>query len=249
MDPKDLTNILTRHAQWLRCEEGGERANLTGARLAGAILTDAELSGARLAGADLTGAILTRAELRRADLSGARLAGAILTRAILTDADLTGAILTRAELRRADLTGAGLRRAELSGAILTGADLTGAILAGADLTDARLSGTCLDPAAAPNADCAAFERAADGRCIGWRTSRGTCCGNQVYEVGQTYTAPVFSVAETECHPGIYLWPTRAQAEGWGREHDCAEVVEVRAAPEDIHHAGDKWRALKIEVVG
>ena len=43
-----LQEIIKSHGRWLRNEEGGERANLSGADL-----SDADLSGAYLRGADL----------------------------------------------------------------------------------------------------------------------------------------------------------------------------------------------------
>ena len=123
-----LNEIVANHGRWLRGEEGGCRAYLAGAYLAGANLTRANLAGAYLADANLT-----RANLTRANLAGANLADANLT-----DANLTGANLTRANLAGANLTGANLTDANLTGAYLTDANLTGAYLAGAYLTDANL---------------------------------------------------------------------------------------------------------------
>ncbi len=150
--PAQLTEILARHAQWLKGDPSGVRANLaradltdanlTGANLTDADLTDADLTDAYLTRADLTRADLTRADLTRADLAGANLTGANLTRADLaganlTDANLTGANLTVADLTDADLTGANLTRADLTRADLTDADLTDANLTGANLARAR----------------------------------------------------------------------------------------------------------------
>ena len=59
----ELKKILEKHAKWLRSEEGGERANLSGAYLSGADLSRANLSGAYLSGANLYGANLSRANL------------------------------------------------------------------------------------------------------------------------------------------------------------------------------------------
>ncbi|MFA5150989.1 MAG: pentapeptide repeat-containing protein [Clostridia bacterium] len=104
MEQKELDKILEKHLKWLRDEEGGERyvcefgadlsgANLMGANLMGADLTDANLMGANLMGADLTDA----------NLRGANLTGADLTRADLTRADLSGANLMGADLRSANI--------------------------------------------------------------------------------------------------------------------------------------------------
>jgi hypothetical protein len=100
MDPEKLEGILTAHKKWL-ANNGGSRANLSGAYL----------SGADLSGADLSGADLSRAYLSGADLSGADLSRAYLSRANLSRANLSGA-----NLSRADLSGANLSRADLSGA-------------------------------------------------------------------------------------------------------------------------------------
>ena len=64
----DLPAILASHAAWLRNEDGGIRADLTGADLSRADLTGANLRGADLTGADLTDADLTDASLRGAIL-------------------------------------------------------------------------------------------------------------------------------------------------------------------------------------
>ena len=124
MDKQELKNILDKHLKWLRGENGGKRANLSGANLSRADLFGANLSGANLSGADLFGANLSGADLSRADLSGA---------------DLFGADLSGANLSRANLSGANLSGANLSGANLSGANLPGANLSGANLSRANLS--------------------------------------------------------------------------------------------------------------
>ena len=106
MDKQELKAILGKHLKWLRGEDGGERANLSGANLSGAYLFEANLSGADLSRANLSGADLSRADLSRADLSRANLSGADLSRANLSGAYLSGAYLSRADLSRADLSGA-----------------------------------------------------------------------------------------------------------------------------------------------
>ena len=78
----DLKSILEKHLKWLRNEEGGEWANLSGANLSWA-----DLSGANLSGANLSGANLSGANLSGADLSGANLSGADLSEANLSGAE------------------------------------------------------------------------------------------------------------------------------------------------------------------
>lgn len=53
MTQKELKAILDKHKKWLNDEEGGERANLSGADLRGADLNGADLSEADLCGANL----------------------------------------------------------------------------------------------------------------------------------------------------------------------------------------------------
>lgn len=94
----DLPGVLARHREWVRSGGGkGERAYLTGANLARADLTGANLTVTNLARANLTGANLTVTDLTGANLTGANLAGADLTGANLAWASLAGADLTRAK--------------------------------------------------------------------------------------------------------------------------------------------------------
>ncbi len=104
----------------------------TGAQLAGAALASADLSNCILTNADLRGADLTNAILDNTSLAGADLRDAILTNAILDGADLTGARLNGADLRNtiwddATLAGADLSDADLRSALLSGVDMDGVI--------------------------------------------------------------------------------------------------------------------------
>ena len=83
-----LNEIIASHGKWLRDEDGGERANLSGANLINANLRGANLRGANLSGANLSGADLSGANLSGANLSGADLSGADLSGADLRGADL-----------------------------------------------------------------------------------------------------------------------------------------------------------------
>jgi hypothetical protein len=120
---QELKDRLEKHGKYLRGEEDGSKANLSGADLSGANLYGANLSRANLSGADLSGANLYGANLSRANLSGADLYGADLYGADLSGANLYGANLSRANLSGADLYGADLSGADLSGANLSGANI------------------------------------------------------------------------------------------------------------------------------
>ena len=87
-----LREIIESHGRWLRDEEAGQRADLSGANLSRADLSRADLSCANLFRANLSGAYLSGANLSRADLSRAYLSGANLSRADLSCANLSGAI-------------------------------------------------------------------------------------------------------------------------------------------------------------
>ena len=76
MDAAKLKDILDKHLKWMRGEDGGERANLSGANLPRANLSGANLYGANLYGANLSRANLYGADLSRANLYGANLSGA-----------------------------------------------------------------------------------------------------------------------------------------------------------------------------
>jgi len=122
MTENEIKEILENHQKWLN-NDGGKKADLSGANLRGANLRGANLRGANLRGADLRGANLSGADLSGADLSGADLSGA--------------------NLRGANLNGADLRGANLNGANLNGANLRGAYLNYTNLKDAYLNYTNL----------------------------------------------------------------------------------------------------------
>ena len=65
---KNLNEILEKHLKWLNAENGGERADLSGANLSGVSLYRADLRGANLRGANLRGADLRGADLRGTEI-------------------------------------------------------------------------------------------------------------------------------------------------------------------------------------
>ena len=81
----NLKEILEKHIKWLSGEHNGEKANLSGADLRDANLSDADLRYANLSGAGL----------RDANLSGADLSYTNLRCADLRDADLSNANTNR----------------------------------------------------------------------------------------------------------------------------------------------------------
>ncbi|MEM7769115.1 MAG: pentapeptide repeat-containing protein [Cyanobacteria bacterium P01_A01_bin.37] len=120
-------------------------ANLNGAILRQAELSDANLSAAQLNNADLRGVRLQDAQLAGAELQNADLSCteppveksrntancANLHEVNLTEANLSGANLEYANLSEADLTGASFENAVLSGASFIDANVSGVNFAGA----------------------------------------------------------------------------------------------------------------------
>ncbi|WP_164715968.1 pentapeptide repeat-containing protein [Streptomyces sp. WAC 06738] len=146
-------------------------ANLCGAVLTSADLTDADLSGSHLCETNLGGALLTGADLRGAvldattlrsadlveadlglatmrgaDLRHARLDGARLDDTTMTNVDLRHAHLDDVNLRYSSMTDVDLRDADLDGLDLTGATLQDIDFRGADLTQVKLTANQLDGA-------------------------------------------------------------------------------------------------------
>jgi hypothetical protein len=178
-------------------------------------------------------------------LSWVNLSGADLSGADLSDVNLSDVNLNGANLSDVDLSGANLSWANLNGANLNGADLNGTDLYAANLSRANLSRTYIDPNNKPNAEVTGFQRDADGFIIGFRTRKTSHIDE--YRDGRCYSADWFSTAATECHPGLYLWPTLDASRGYSGVN--AEIIRVRTKPECVHHAGDKWRCQWFEVLG
>lgn len=125
----------------------------------------------------------------------------------------------------------------------------------ADLSGAYLSDTCLDPMHAANADVTGYEiqttRNGETWCVGYRTGRSVCVGSTAYEPGTIHEAPVFSVADTDCYPGLYVFPTPEAVREWGKRNNInyPEIVRVWFRAVDCHRAGDKWRVRWFVVAG
>ena len=66
IDKDELKTILKKHMMWLNGEDGGERADMSGA----------DMSGAVMKGTDMRGAVMRWADMRWADISGADMSGA-----------------------------------------------------------------------------------------------------------------------------------------------------------------------------
>lgn len=164
----DLSGQSLVKAKLLRarlCGADLSRAVLTGAQASGADFTDAVLDGADAGGADFTGATLALARLHEANVAGsdfseAKGAGADFSGAKGAGARFNGgawddAHFERAALEKADFTGASMERAQLSGASLVDARLydvraAKAVFDGATMTNARAEGARIHGASLRN---------------------------------------------------------------------------------------------------
>lgn len=142
-DRADLTGALVRTAGLTDCDF--VEATLVEASFTSATLWQCRFHNAVADRLDLAHATLSICWLRSARLVGAQLYGATLEHCDLSGSDLRQANLTgmrapTVDLRGADLREADLTRADLTGADLRGARLDGAVFADAVLTDAKFDG-------------------------------------------------------------------------------------------------------------
>ena len=129
----ELTNLRAR-----------ERADFTGAVVAGAVADDSAWGTSILDGADFREASLRRAQFSEASLRGAMFDDCNLANAVFDDADLERAMLMHANLLRATFDRANLTNARLDGSNLFEAGLwesrlDGATHAGANVKRTRLA--------------------------------------------------------------------------------------------------------------
>lgn len=155
--------------------------------------------------------------------------------------------------RRANFFGVSLDRYVMRGLDLRKVVFDRASLWRTDFDGADLSGTCLDPRASFLPSAHEEIRAAgfyihekDGEEIvrGVRTLFSSVrAGGHEYTPGW-HEAPVFSVSDEPCHPGIYMASSR-----WMREHYAKEtrLVGCWAYRDELLRVGDKWRARRIFV--
>ena len=127
---EELKTILEKHKLWLRQEDGGEKANLSGSDLSGSDLSGSDLSGSDLRWSNLSGSDLSGSDLRRSNLSGSNLSGSDLSWSDLSGSDLSGSDLRRSNLSGSNLSGSDLRWSNLSGSNLSGSDLRWSDLSG-----------------------------------------------------------------------------------------------------------------------
>ena len=107
--------------------------------LAGADMSNLDLTGIRLMGLSLKGADLHNSDLTQATLAGADLSGVNLENAQLNDVRIAGANMQSANLRGAQMTAAKMVGVNLHEADLAGADISESRLIGVNVADADFS--------------------------------------------------------------------------------------------------------------
>ena len=194
-----LKEILEKHKKWVFREDGGERADLTGADLTYADLTGVDLTDAQLTYADLTGAQLTGADLTYADLTGARLTGARLTGARGADKIMWNIYTTFYPLQCPE-TGAYVGYKKARGLIVK-LEIT---------ADALRSSATSRKCRASKAEVLSITDI-DGN-IAAEQVESNYDKNFVYIVGKTVEVPNFDTNRwNECAPGIHHFITREEA--------------------------------------
>lgn len=232
-------------------------ANLTHSQLGMANLSGCCFSHACLDYADLSLSSLGHADFSSANMRYANMTSAAAAHACFCSSNLYNSQLDYASLRYADcsfaqLVGASFTDAQATGCNFRDADLREAkldraFLDGASFISARLAGTCLDPEAKPNAECDSFAQyGRTGFVIGYRGAY-SAIASMHYEVGRVYSAPVFSVSNNACHPGLYLLPTVEMVRSY-LITPC-RVIKVKTRRRDIHRAGYRqYRCRWFEVL-
>ena len=192
---EELKTILEKHKLWLRQEDGGEKANLSGSNLSGSNLSWSDLSGSDLSGSDLRWSNLSESDLSGSDLSGSN-------------------------LRWSDLSGSkGLDSAKNLFYPLTcpeKGEYTAFKKAGGKVVELRISADA-KRSSATGRKC----RASKAVVVSITTLDGNPAGNEVcsdydrsfvYRVGETVEVQNFDESRwNECAPGIHHYITREEA--------------------------------------
>ena len=183
-------------------------ANLRGARLEKASLSDAWMRGVKLIGANLEEADMAQAHLQGADLTKARMRRAFLNRTRMQGACLNRVRLYQAQLHGAQMQGAKLIAARMQGALLMHAEMQGADLYCAQLQTAILTDVKLQAARLVRAQ---FQAATlDGVYLGGVTPRGS-------------NAPEARIRERIGMPGILIGTI---FQGGMEERNIESILEV-----------------------
>jgi len=119
-------------------------------------------------------------------------------------------------------------------------------LSGANLSGTKLSRTCLDPVLTAAARRLATLNRQRG-IIGYRTATSQHVDDKTYTPGHTVVANALSWnSATECHPGIYFYPTLEELRN---RYPIQSVVKVYVRAGDyVPTAKGAFRAARIRVL-
>ena len=216
MEQAVLIEILKKHSYWLKGLECGERADLSGADLRRANLSEANLSRADLSGADLRIANLSEANLSEADLYGANIRGANLYRVNLSEADLSEADLRGANLEYVDLSKAKNvpfipMTCPESGSFIGWKKAGDKIIKLEILEDSRRSSSTGRKCRCDKAKVLAIENI-DGTDSGLKEICSDYDSSFIYKIGEIVEEPNFCTYRfIECAPGIHFFINRGEA--------------------------------------
>ena len=187
----ELKVVLEKHVLWLRNDPNGVRANLYGANLSGANLSEASLYGANLSEADLS----------EANLSGANLCGANLSEASLYGANLSAAMNVNAPLMCPE-KGSFIGFKKVRGNYIVELEiLADAMRSSATGRKCRCSKAKVVSITNPDGTNAEVTSATSG----WDS-------NFIYSVGEVVEVKDFDTNRwNECAPGIHFFITRQEA--------------------------------------
>ncbi|MEM7729442.1 MAG: pentapeptide repeat-containing protein [Pseudomonadota bacterium] len=146
------TRIVASSTSCSQCDLSGKRMNgmtLKNADFSGSLFNNSNLSGGKLHGSDLSGAHFRRAMLYGVKGEQVIMRGAVLEDATLTDADLSHSTMRQANLHRAEMKRGRFRDMDFQSANLMSAsaplvDFTRSNFDRARLDNADLSGATLD---------------------------------------------------------------------------------------------------------
>ena len=212
---EELKTILEKHKLWLRQEDGGEKANLSGSDLRWS-----NLSGSDLSGSDLRWSNLSGSDLSWSDLSGSDLSGSDLRWSNLSGSNLSGSDLSGSDLSGSNLSGSkGLDSAKnlfYPLACPEKGEYTAFKKAGGKVVELRISADA-KRSSATGRKC----RASKAVVVSITTLDGNPAGNEVcsdwdrsfvYRVGETVEVQNFDENRwNECAPGIHHYITREEA--------------------------------------
>lgn len=108
MTQYELDKTIQLHQKWLNGDPEGVRANISGANMREANMSEADMSGANMRRADMIGANMREANMRRADMHGADMSYANMCDANMNWADMCRANISNADMRDADISGANI---------------------------------------------------------------------------------------------------------------------------------------------